>query len=62
MSEIPVLKTLGVTDFVSEIKHVENYPDFEKIVASNCLHGLPRVILKNNKHESTEAKNLSHIL
>ena len=24
---------MGVTDFVSEIKRVENYPDFEKIVA-----------------------------
>ena len=28
-------KKLGVTDFVSEIKRVENYPDFEKIGASN---------------------------
>jgi len=28
-------KKLGVTDFVSEIKHVENYPDFEKIGTSN---------------------------
>ena len=24
-------KKLGVTDFVSEIKRVENYPDFEKL-------------------------------
>ena len=25
-------KKVGVTDFVSEIKPVENYPDFEKLV------------------------------
>ena len=30
MSEVP--KKVGVTDFVSEIKPVENYPDFEKLV------------------------------
>ena len=24
-------KILGITDFVSEIKRVENYPDFEKL-------------------------------
>ena len=29
MSEIQ--KKVGVTDFVSEIKPVENYPDFEKL-------------------------------
>ena len=29
MSEIQ--KKVGVTDFVSEIKSVENYPDFEKL-------------------------------
>ena len=28
-------KKVGVTDFVSEIKSVENYPDFEKIGARN---------------------------
>ena len=32
----------GVTDFVSEIKHVENYPDFGKLVhvIQHCLQGL----------------------
>ena len=29
---------LGVTDFVSEIKRVENYPDFEKL-AHVIQHG-----------------------
>ena len=29
MSEIQ--KTVGVTDFVSEIKPVKNYPDFQKL-------------------------------
>ena len=24
-------KKVGVTNFVSEIKHLENYPDFEKL-------------------------------
>ena len=32
-------KNLGVTDFVSEIKCVENYPDFEKL-AHIIHHGL----------------------
>ena len=30
MSEIQ--KKVGVTDFISEIKSVENYPDFKKLV------------------------------
>ena len=25
-------KKMGITNFVSELKHVENYPDFEKLV------------------------------
>ena len=33
MSEIQ--KKCGVTDFVSEIKPVENYPDFEKLAHVN---------------------------
>ena len=32
-------KKIGVTDFVSEIKRVENYPDFEKL-AHVLQHGL----------------------
>ena len=36
MSEIQ--KKVGVTNFVSEIRSVENYPDFEKL-AHVILHG-----------------------
>ena len=34
-------KKLGLTDFISEIKRVENYPDFEKLahVIQHGLHG-----------------------
>jgi len=39
-------KTLGVTDFISEIKRVENYPDFEKL-ALVIQHGLQGFIAKN---------------
>ena len=54
-------KTLGVTVFVSEIKRVENYPDFEKLahVIQRRLQGF---IVKNIEAESEEATNLSHIL
>ena len=38
MSEIQ--KKVGVTDFVSEIKSVQNYPDFEKL-AHVISHGFP---------------------
>ena len=40
MSEMQ--KKVGVTDFVSEIKSVENYPDFEKLaqVISHGFQGL----------------------
>jgi len=54
-------KQLGVTDFVLEIKHVENYPDFEKLVFV-IQHGLQGFIVKNIGGESTGANNLSHIL
>ena len=53
-------KTLGVTDFVSEIKRVENYPDFEKLTHV-IQRGLRGFIVKNIKGESTEANDLSHI-
>jgi len=52
-------KKLGVTDFVSEIKRVENYPDFEKL-AHVIKHGPLVFIVKNIEGESTEANNLSH--
>ena len=54
-------KKLGVTVFVSEIKRVVNYTDFEKL--SHIIeHGLQRYILKNIEGEATEASDLSHIL
>ena len=37
-------KKLGVTDFVSEIKRVESYPDFEKL-AHVIQHGLQEFIV-----------------
>jgi len=54
-------KKLGVTDFASEIKCVENYPDFEKLTHI-IQHGLQGFIVKNIKGESTDANDLSHIL
>ena len=52
---------LGVTVFVSEIKRVVNYTDFEKL--SHIIeHGLQGFIVKNMEGESTEANDLSHIL
>ena len=50
MSEMP--KQLGVTDFVSEIKLVENCPDFETL-AHVIQHGLQGFIVKNIEDEST---------
>ena len=54
-------KKLGVTSFVSEIKRVENYPDFDKL-AHVIQHGLQWFIVKNIEGESTEANELSLIL
>ena len=54
-------KKLGVTVFVSEIKRVVNYTDFEKLFHI-IEHGLQGFIVKNIKGESTEANDLSHIL
>jgi len=52
---------VGVTDFVSEIKRVENYPDFGKL-AHVIQHGLQGFIVKNIEGVSTEANDLSHVL
>ena len=53
-------KKLGVTVFVSEIKRVVNYTDFEKL-----SHIIERVqqgfIVKNIKGDSAEINDLSHI-
>jgi len=54
-------KKLGVTRFVSEIKRVENYPEFEKL-AHIIQRGPQRFIVKNIEVESTEANDLIHIL
>ena len=54
-------KKLGVTVFVSGIKRVVNYTDFEKL--SHIIeHGLQGFIVKNFEGETTEANDLSHIL
>ena len=54
-------KKLGVTVFVSEIKRVVNYTDFEKL-PHIIEHGLQRFMVKNIEGESTEENDLSHIL
>ena len=55
MLEMP--KKLGVTVFVSEIKRVVNYTDFEKL-SYIIEHGLQGFIVKNIEDESTETNNL----
>ena len=45
----------GVTIFVSEIKRVEDYPDFEKF-ARPRQHGLQGFIVKNIEVETAEVK------
>ena len=52
---------MGVTVFVSDIKRVENCPEFDKL-AHVVLHGLQWFIVKNIEGESTEASELSLIL
>ena len=54
-------KKWKVTDLVLEKKHVENYPDFEKL-AHVIQHGLQGFTVQNIKGETTEANNLGHIL
>ena len=53
---------MGVTDFVSEIKRVENCPGFKRKLAHEIQHGLQEFIIKNIEGESTEANDVSHIL
>ena len=54
-------KKIGVTVFVSEIKRVVNYTDFEKL--SHIIeHGLQGFIVKSIEGESTEANDLSYVL
>jgi len=54
-------KKSGVTVFVSDVKRVENYPDFDNL-AHVIQHGLQWFIVKNIEGESTEANELSLIL
>jgi len=55
------MQNLGATDFVSEIKRVENYSDFENF-ARVIQRGPQGFIIKNIEADSTEANELSHIL
>ena len=52
---------MGVTDFVSEVKRMDNYSDFEKL-AHVIQHGLQGFLVKNIECESTEANDLRHIV
>ena len=52
---------MGVTVFVSDIKRVQNYLDFDKL-AQVIQRGLQWFIVKNIEGESTEANDLSIIL
>ena len=53
-------KEVGVAVFISDIKRVENYPDFAEL-AHVIQHGLQGFIVKNIEGESTEANDLSLI-
>ena len=46
-------KSWGITDFVFEIKRLENYPNFHKLVLVT-RHGLNARWLKNIKNDSLE--------
>jgi len=52
---------MGVIVFFSDIKRVENYPDFDKL-AQVIQRGLQWFIVKNIEGESTEANDLRLIL
>lgn len=52
---------MRVTDFVSEIKRVKNFLEFEKL-ARVIQHGLQDFSLKKIKEESTETNYPSHVL
>jgi len=51
-------KQLEVTVFVSDIKRVENYPDFDKL-AHVIQYGLKGFIVKNIEGEVTKTEDLS---
>ena len=45
-------KKMGLTDFVSEIKRMKQYPDFDKLAH----------LIQHIEAKATEANGLSHIL
>jgi len=49
------------TVFVSDIKRVENYPDFDKL-EHEIQHALQWFIVKNIEGDSTEVNDLSLIV
>ena len=51
---------MGVPVSVSDIKRVENYPDFDKL--AHVIQHVLWFIVKNIEGESTEANDLSLIL
>ena len=55
------MKKLGVTDFVSKVKRVENYPDFKESVHL-IQYGLQGFIVKHIEGEATEANDVIYIL
>ena len=54
-------KKMRVTVFVSDVKRVENYSDFDKL-SHVIQHGLQWFIVENIKGESVEANDLGLIL
>ena len=52
-------KLLGVTDFVSEIKRVENFPDSDKIGARKSAWST-KVYLSNRSQVSMAYKLINH--
>jgi len=50
----PKCKTIEVTDFISDIKRVESYPDFEKFVRV-IQYGLQGFIVESSQAESKES-------
>ena len=55
------MQKIGVTDFISELKHVENCTDLKKL-AQTIQDGLPGFIVENIKGKSTKANDVSYIL
>ena len=50
------MKELGIPDLVSEIKRVESYPDFEKVIQEVIQHGLQRFIFKHTEGKVSQRR------